>query len=182
VFDMNIKEIGQAVDRLIAEEELPTWAGLRVERKFDSAMHPMGISVSEEDSIQETDPEEIETERSAWCDFIRQHLEAEHKLLSIIPQTAYEKEFWTVELDEMGHNVSAFNTMDYLRTHKFSLYHWQLEKLCKKVINLAIDFSIVQDGPTKMKLRDRAFEFIQTGGHLHKETLFKVWMDYAYWE
>jgi hypothetical protein len=46
---------------------------------------------------------------------------------------------------------------------------------------MAIDFSILKDENVKMKVRDRAFEFIRTKGARHKERLFKVWLDYAYW-
>ena len=179
---MNIQQIGKAVDRMIREEELPTTASLRVMRQFDSVRQPMGIE-DEDDTDMIEDPEELEIERGAWCDFIRQHIEKDHRLISIIPQDSYEQDFFRIELDEMGHDVSAFNTADYQRTHApFSLYHWQLEKLCEKVKHMAIDFSIIKDEKAKISIRTRALQFINTKGHLHKDILCKIWLDYAYWK
>jgi hypothetical protein len=161
---MNIQQIGKAVDRMIREEELPVRADLKPIRQFDGLLPD--------------DPDEHE----AYLDTIAWVFKKEHLLLELIPKTEYESDFWGVELDEFGNDTSAFNTADFLRTHKFSLYHWQLEKLCDKIKHMAIDFSIVKEEPARMNIRERAFEFIKTKGHLHKDTLFQVWMNYAYWE
>lgn len=162
---MNIQQIQRKVDSMIAWDELPSRASLKPIRKFDGLLPD--------------DPDEYE----AYLDTIAWVFKREHLLLEHIPKDEDDNDFWKVELDEMGHNVSAFNTYDFERTHKtFSLYHWQLKKLCERVKNLAIDFSIVKDEPTKMRIRRRAFEFIEMDGLLHKETLYRLWLDYAYWE
>lgn len=162
---MNMSEIQKKVDAMIAWDGLPPRADLKPIRQFDGLLPE--------------DPDEHE----AYLDTIAWVFKREHLLLEIIPKERTDSDFWKTELDEFGHDTSAFNTYDFERTHgAFSLYHWQLKKLCERIRNLAIDFSIVKDEPTKMKLRARAFEFIKTDGHLHKETLYRLWLEYAYWE
>ena len=162
---MNYERISEAVDQWIDEMELPARANLKPIRMFS------GLAYEDSD------------EQEAWSEFIHWHLGCEHEILKLIPLEEYECDFW-MELDEDGFDISAFNTIDFQRNHGkgFSMYHWQLKKLCETVRHMAIDFSIFKDENVKKKVRDRVFEFIKTEGRLHKERLFKVWLDYAYWK
>ena len=163
---MNYEVVSRNVDLWIDEMELPVRANLKPIRMFSELVY------------------EDEDEQEAWSEVIHWNLTREHEILKLIPMDEYRRDFWAMELDEDGHDISAFNTIDFHRTYGkgFSLYQWQLKKLCETVKHMAIDFSIFTDDVVKKKLKARVFEFIRTKGKGHRATLCRVWLDYAYWK
>ena len=161
---MEIEQIRQDVDAMIAAEDLPTSPGMRPLRQFDC--------------LREDDPDEAE----AWLDFIRWYLGKPFQTLEIIPKPDTSE--WIKDLDEFGIDQSAMNTYDFdtLHPNRFNLYHWQLKKDCEKVKNMAIDFSIISEEKVKQRIRNSAFDFIRNKQIEQKEILFRVWLDFAYWK
>ena len=160
------RKIGKYVDMMIAEDELPARADIRPISRFDGLLPE--------------EPEELE----AYYDIIAFVFKRPYKLLEIVPKPKDVKDIWKVELDELGENISAFNTHDFDRKHPdtFSKYHWMKGKHCEVVKHMAIDHSIIKDPATREKIRKRAFDYIKDAGRLYKEALFKVWIEYAYWD
>lgn len=163
---MNYEEVSRNVDEWISDNDLPARADIKPIRLFS------GVNYEYEE------PEEME----AWKEFIHWNMGREHQILKLIPREEYERDFWTIELDEDGDDVSAFNTMDFQRNHRngFSMYHWQLKRLCKTVKDWAITYSIIKDEIAKEKIRNRAIDMIRDEGKGLRETLFQVWLEYAY--
>ena len=119
----------------------------------------LGIE-DEDDTDMIEDPEELEIEESEATSPTA-HRERPSAHLNH-PPGFLRTGLLQVELDEMGHDVSAFNTADYQRTHApFSLYHWQLEKLCEKVKHMAIDFSIIKDETGKDEHQNKSLAIHQ---------------------
>lgn len=118
---MKRKTISIEVDRWITEQELPT--------------RPFLKRISQYDDLYPEDPDEYE----AYCDFISWYLSLDYLPLTIIPAVATEK--FVIEVDEFGNNVTAFNTVDYLRLNPFSKYHYRIKKMYERVKQLAIAFS-----------------------------------------
>ena len=67
--------------------------------------------------------------------------------------------FWPVELDEFGNNISAFNTHDYAGKYHFSICRWRLKQACEKVRDLAITYSIVNDEEARKRILNRFTTF-----------------------
>jgi hypothetical protein len=160
------RKIGKYVDMMIAEDELPARADIRPISRFDGLLPE--------------EPEELE----AYYDIIAFVFKRPHQLLEIIPKPKNTRDIWMVELDEIGQNISAFNTHDFDRKHpdSFSKYHWLKGKHCEVVKHMAIDHSIIKEPATRAKIRMRAFDYIRNDGKLYKEELFKIWLEYAYWD
>lgn len=163
---MNKDVVSRNVDQWIDDMDLPARADLKPINQFSH--------------LFDYDDDELQ----AWGEFIRWNLGREHQVLQLIPQEEYNRDFWTVEFDEDGHDVSVFNTMDFQRNHGngFSLYHWQLKRLCKTVKDWAITYSIIKDVVAKKRIRIRAIDMIRDEGKGYRETLFQVWLKYAYWK
>jgi hypothetical protein len=127
VIKMSLVEISREVDSWIDEEELPVRDGLKPVSGFDP--------------YEGMDEEEIE----AYLDFMHWFLNREHAVLLLIPKQKSEYDFWSVELDEFGCDVSAFNTVDFERLYPdtFSKYHYRLQKIFERVKDLAIMHSVL---------------------------------------
>jgi len=190
---MNAKEISGIVDSWIDEEELPVSAGLKPIRKYDL--------------YSEMDEEEIQ----AYFDFMEWYFCQEHLLFLDLPRLE-EPDFWPVELDDFGNDISAFNTHDYERLHPFDRYHWKLKKAYERVKELALTHSCISQEEGRENIYQRyknlvENEFRDEGVMLlehykkykvwiDKEKLFekievlnsrirkckKIWREYAYWE
>lgn len=132
-----LSQIGETVDSWIAEEDLPVRPFLKPIRKFDG-LYP-----------------DDEEEREAYFDFMRWAMSREHLVLLCIPKPNNETDFWQVELDEFGNNVSAFNTMDFRRLHPFRKYNFKLKKIYEKVRDLAQTHSCIshEEGRDNIYLR-----------------------------
>lgn len=159
---MDKKQISQVVDAWIAEEELPVSATVKPVRKYDL--------------YQGMDEQDIE----AYWDFIRWYLSQEHLLLQVMPAQE-EPDFYAVELDELGNNVSAFNTYDFQKLNPFDRYHWKVKKICEQVRELAITHSCISDADGKRKVREKYLNLARNNCK-DSMTFFKVWREYAYWE
>ena len=160
---METKQISQEVESWILEEDLPSRASLKPVRQFDGLV-----------------PEDDE-EREAYYDFISWYLSQEHLTLSSIPRPE-EPDFWQVEFDEFGNNVSAFNTHDFERLHRFNKYHYKLKKMCERVRDLAITHSCISDEEGRKNVRDRFLNLVRSDCKEKMMTFFKIWREYAYWE
>ncbi len=92
-------KISEQVQKWINEEDLPSASTLKPIGKFDG-LYP-----------------EDEEEYQAYWDFIRWALTKEHAVLLYIPKPKNHMDFWQADLDESGHDVSAFNTVDFERMY-----------------------------------------------------------------
>ena len=175
---MNYRQIGKNVDEWIDDMELPVRAGLKPIKRFDDVMYPMDI-----ENIEEQKELRDEDEREAWIEYIHSQFGTNHQILNLIEKDK-GKDFFFIELDEMGNDVSAFNTIDFHREHpdKFRKYHWMIDKLRETVKQLGIDYGIIKDENAKHRIRMKAFEIIRTEGQNHKDMLFQIWLKYAYWK
>ena len=160
---MNAKHVSEVVDSWIAEEELPVSACLRQVRKYDL--------------FSEMGEEDIE----AYWEFIRWFMRQEHLLLESIPKPE-EPDFYEVELDEFGNNVSPMNTYDFERLHPFDRYHYKVKKVCEKVKGLAIAHSCIRDVADRKKVKERFLNLVMNECTDKKVLFFEIWCKYAYWE
>jgi len=163
--------------------------------------------------IKKLDPySEMDDEKRQACfDFIKWYLSQEHLTLQSIPKPE-EPDFQTVELDEEGNNVSAFNTHDFERLHPFNKYHYKLKKIYERLRDLAITHSCLsnEDGKNntyqrfknivEIEFRDEAVMLLEHykkySAWMDKHRLIKkieelnskirkckeIWRKYAYWE
>ena len=134
-----MESVSQQVDQWIDELELPQSARLKAVRNTDG-LYP-------------DDPEESE----AYWDFIRFYVNQEYVLLEMIPPQ--EQDGWkaTVELDEFGNDVSAFNTHDFCRQsgYVFDVAGWRHRKVLEAIKSMAITHSVVRNEFSKENLKDR---------------------------
>ena len=133
------KEISEQVQDWILEEDLPPKATLRPINKFDG-LYPDG-----------------EEERQAYWDFINWAINKEHAVLLCIPKQQNENDFWQLDLDESGTDVSAFNTADFERMypHNFNKYAYKIKKTYKKVQDLALLHSSITTDEGKRNVHRR---------------------------
>ena len=133
------KQIKETVDSSIDEEELP--------------VHPHVKPVSRFDGLYPQDVEELE----AYWDFIHWAVTREHAVLFSIPKPQKENDFWQIELDELGNDISAFNTVDFQRLNnsKFDKYQYKLKKTYQRVTDLALLHSCISDEKGKKNIHQR---------------------------
>ena len=161
---METKQISQEVESWILEEDLPSRASLKPVRQFDGLV-----------------PEDDE-EREAYYDFISWYLSQEHLTLSSIPRPE-EPDFWQVEFDEFGNNVSAFNTHDFERLHRFNKYHYRLKKVYERIKFLALNYSCISDEEGKNNTRQRYINLVENEFRdeavmlLEHHKKYSVWMN-----
>lgn len=120
---MNQRQINLQIDRWVDEEDLPVRAGLKVIRKNDP---DFGLT---EDEIKDRN------------EFIRVSMLNDLGPIRMIPVENDEEEFIIHDYHE-----SAFNTYDFHRLHKptlFNAYHYRLKKIFEKVKDLAIMHSCI---------------------------------------
>jgi len=129
--------IGFEVDRWIREEELPVNGRLKV--------------ISRYDDLYPEDPEESE----AYWDFIHWAMNREHAILMSLPQPKGEDFFPPIQLDEMGHDISPYNTMDFKRLHQFDKNRYRLKMISARVRDLAQTYSAISSREGKQKTHDR---------------------------
>ena len=165
---MELEQIRKTVDSWIDEEEYPTRAHLKVERTSARYFNPCD------------DMEDEEAE--AYWEFIYGIVLREHSMLLGIPKPE-ALDFWTVELDEFGNNISAFNTQDYERLHPFNKYQWKLNKIYDKVKDLAVTYSCLSNEEGKKNIHQRYINLVQNEFRDKALTLlgyynrYKVWID-----
>ena len=141
------QEISKQVQNWILEEELPSKATLKPIKQFDG-LYP-----------------ENEEERQAYWDFIHWAINKEHAVLLYIPkqQNENEQDFWQLDLDESGTDVSAFNTADFERMHphSFNKYAYKLNKIYEKVQDLALLHSSITTKEGKTNIHQRFIALIE---------------------
>jgi|GEM_PF-950030 hypothetical protein len=138
------QEINIQVQNWIHEEELPPKATLKPIKKFDG-LYP-------------TDEEE----RQAYWDFINWAINEEHAVLLYIPKQQNENDFWQLDLDDSGTDVSAFNTADFERMHhqNFNKYAYKIKKILERVQNLALLYSCITQDEGKANIHQRFINLI----------------------
>ncbi|RJR23648.1 MAG: hypothetical protein C4582_05295 [Desulfobacteraceae bacterium] len=151
--------IGQTVDQWIHEEDLPPRANLKVIRRFD------GLYPQDED------------EREAYWDFIHWFMTREHALILSIPKPRDVSDFWQVELDELGHDVSAFNTVDYARLHPFDKEAYRVKKIYERVKDLALLHSCLSDQEGRERMYRRFRRLVEDEVRDRAVTLLKKYQE-----
>lgn len=133
------QEISKQVQDWILEEDMPSKASLKPIRKFDG-LYP-----------------EDDEEREAYWDFIHWAINREHAVLLYIPKPKNDMDFWQVDLDESGTDVSAFNTVDFERMYpqSFNKYAYKINKIYEEVQDLALLHSCIthHEGRTNIHRR-----------------------------
>lgn len=164
---MDSEQIGKTVDSWIAEEQYPSSTHLKVERTAARHFNPCADMEDEE--------------AAAYWEFIYGTVSREHAILFSIPKPE-ALDFWTVELDEFGNNVSAFNTHDFERLYPFNKYQWKLNKIYDKVKDLAITHSCASDEKGRKKIHQRYINLVNSEFKnkgifiLEHYRKYKVWM------
>lgn len=165
---MELEQIRKTVDRWIVEEEYPSSTHLKVERTSARYFNPC------EDMEDE--------EATAYWEFIYGIVLREHALLFSIPKPE-APDFWAVDLDEFGNNVSAFNTYDYERLYPFNKYQWKLNRIYHRVKDLAITHSCASDEQGRFNIHQRYLNLVKS--EFRKEGIiilehykkYKIWMN-----
>ena len=155
------QHISEQVDHWILREDLPARANLKPIRMFDE------LFIEDED------------ERQAYYEFIHHIMTRDHHILTCIPTTDYSN-FWPVELDESGNDISAFNTHDFAGNRPFSIYHWKLKTACQKVRDMAITYSIITDEQARKRILNRFTTLTRSDYPSFISKLFQVWNEHAY--
>ncbi|MDY6839484.1 MAG: hypothetical protein SWH78_16080 [Thermodesulfobacteriota bacterium] len=120
---MNAKQIQEAVDTWIVEEDLPAPAALRIIRRSDP-----DLSLSADEIIDRNE-------------FIRCEFLKEHELLMQLPKQDQNNAFFVDDFED-----SAFNTIDFCRMHpgrSFNKYAYRIKKVLEQVEDLAIMHSSI---------------------------------------
>lgn len=140
------QEISKQIQNWILEQDLPSRANLRPINKFDG-LYP-----------------ESEEERQAYWDFISWAIKKEHAVLLYIPKQQNENDFWQLDLDESGTDVSAFNTADFerLHNHSFDKYAYKIKKIYEKVQDLALLHSCITTEEGKINIHRRFTNLIES--------------------
>ena len=156
------QEISKQVQDWIHEQELPSNATLKPVKKFDE-LYP-----------------ESEEERQAYWDFIRWAINKEHAILLYIPKQQNENDFWQLDLDESGTDVSAFNTADFERLHNYSFdkYAYKIKKIYEKVQDLALLHSCVSTKEGKTNIHRRFTNLIESEFKERAEILVETYKKY----
>jgi hypothetical protein len=139
------QEISDKVQNWISEQDLPSKASLKPIKKFDG-LYP-----------------DSEEERLAYWDFIRWAINRENAILLYIPKQKNEIDFWQLELDESGADVSAFNTADFERLYNnnFDKCAYKIKKIYEKVQDLALLHSCITDHEGRMNIRQRFTNLVE---------------------
>jgi len=139
------QEISNQVQNWILEEDLPPKANLKPISRFDG-LYP-----------------EDEEERQAYWDFIHWAINMEHAVLLYIPKQQNEQDFWQLDLDETGTDISAFNTVDFekMYPHNFNKYAYKLKKIYEKVQDLALLHSSITTDEGKRNVHRRFINLIE---------------------
>jgi hypothetical protein len=135
----------QEIEQWILEEDLPPKATLKPISKFDG-LYP-----------------EDDEEREAYWDFIHWAINREHAVLLHIPKPQNENNFWQLDLDESGTDVSAFNTVDFERMYPqtFNKYAYKINKIYEKVQDLALLHSCISHEEGKENVHRRFTNLIE---------------------
>jgi len=138
---MNKKQISQAVDSWIAEEELPTHPLLKVIKQFDDVFPA------------DWDEDEFE----AYWEFIRKGLMKDYEPLLSLPRQDKNPELWPFCLDVPEYLDSAFNTHDFKRLHPvvFNKQSYRLKKIYERVKDLALTYSCITSKEGKTNTYER---------------------------
>ena len=139
------QEISKQVQNWILEQDLPSKASMRPINRFDG-LYP-----------------ESEEEKQAYWSFISWAINSEHAVLLYIPKQKNENDFWQLDLDESGTDVSAFNTADFERLHKhgFDKYAYKIKKIYEKVENLALLYSCITTEAGKTNIHRRFIALVE---------------------
>ena len=139
------QEISKQDQHWILEQDLPSKSSLRPIKKFDG-LYP-----------------ESEEERQAYWDFIHWAMNKDHAVLLNIPKQHNESDFWQHDLDESGTDVSAFNTVDFERSHNYSFdrYAYKIKKIHEKVKDLALLHSCITLDEGKTNIRQRFIAIVE---------------------
>jgi len=156
------QEISNQVQNWILEEDLPPKATLKPISKFDG-LYP-----------------EDDEEREAYWDFIHWAINREHAVLLYIPKQQNENDFWQLDLDESGTDVSAFNTADFERMYPqtFNKYAYKINKIYEKVQNLAILHSSIRTDEGKRNVHRRFTNLIEKEFRDKALTLLETYKKY----
>jgi len=125
----------------------------------------------------------IDEDPEEYWDFIKWHLEQEHLTLESIPKQE-GCEFWAIELDEDGHDVSAFNTQDFEKHHPFNKYQYKLKKIdeiYEKVKDLAITYSCISDEQGKKNVYQRCKNLVEKEFKDKGTMLLEYYKKYSVW-
>lgn len=194
---MELEQIRKTVDRWIVEEEYPSSTHLKVERTSARYFNPCKDMEDEE--------------ATAYWAFVYGPVFQELSILFSLPKTE-EPDFWKVQLDELGNNVSAFNTHDYEKLYPFNKHQWKLNRVYDRVKDLAITHSCASDEEGRKNIHQRYINLVNSKfrnegiiilEHYRKykvwmnkdrvisrieelnsriRTCKKIWKQYAYWE
>lgn len=131
--------IGSQVDGWISESELPVSSRLQVESRFDG-LYP-----------------EDEDERQAYFDFVSWYMNLDWLPILSIPQKHSDAWFPQREFDEQGNDISAFNSMDFLRLNgwKPNVEAWQLKQVMEKLFDLAQTHSCITNEEGRKNIKER---------------------------
>jgi len=139
------QQISKQVQNWILEQDLPPKATLKTIKKFDG-LYP-----------------EDDEEREAYWDFIHWAINREHAVLLYIPKTQNKNDFWQLDLDESGTDVSAFNTVDFERMYpqRFNKYAYKINKIYEKVRDLALLHSCISHEEGRKNVHGRFTNLIE---------------------
>ena len=156
------QEISKQVQDWIHEQDLTSNAALKPVNKFDE-LYP-----------------ESEEEQQAYWDFIHWAINREHALLLYIRKQPNENDFWQLDLDETGTDVSAFNTADFERLHNYSFdkYAYKIKKIYEKVQDLGLLHSCVSTKEGKTNIHRRFRNLIESEFKERAEILVETYKKY----
>ena len=159
------EDINTQMESWIHAEEFPPPASLKPASKWDG-LYP-------------EDEEELE----AYWDFIHWAMAQEHSVLLSVPKPEIEYDFWDVELDEFGNNVSAFNTVDFERMYPQGLnkYAYRLKKIFEKVSDMALLHSCISHDEGKKNTHERFKNLVGNEFRDRAVMLLETLRNYGVW-
>jgi len=165
VKEMNKNKTIRYGENWIDENELPVSRLLKPIRKKDDLY-----------------PKDEEERREYW-DFIYWAMTREHAVLLSIPTQKDESNFCFSDFDELGNDVSAFNTMDFQRLcpDRFNKYHYKLKKVYEKVKDLALLHSCISYTEGKKNILQRYNNLVENEFRDKAKMYLETYKKYPYW-
>lgn len=138
-----IQPISYEVETWIAEEDLPSHAGLEIIRSSDP---DTGLT---EDEIMDRN------------EFIRWYILKQMELLLMIPVAPHDSDFFIHDCCVCDDGYSAFNTVDFQRTvSTFDRYGYAMQKIMDRVKDLALLHSSLMDHERRLDVYRRYEAFV----------------------
>ena len=129
---------------------------------------------------------QLDNPQEVFWDFISWALNREHAVLMSLPVPDRSSFFVPVQLDEDGHDVSAFNTINYAEFFrpKFNTFAYAVKKQMERLYDIATTYSVLGEEQQEAMQRTKerfAREVQRLRRASDKVEAWQLWNRIAHW-